>query len=416
MTTRLYGIVWRWHFLAGIAACPVLVVIALTGALYAFADEIERALKPELFFVEPAGERLALDRLVAAVPASCAPQAVVLSPDPARTVEVRCQPVDDIQHRWFVDPARGAALGTDTWSRSFVGVVWELHWNLMLGDRGRLVVEWATSWAVVLMLSGAYLWWPRGRRGGTWWPRRDVRLRPWLRDLHAIIGAYIVPVLLAIAASGLCWTLLAGEQRWERTHDDVAHRTWHYPPASTVVDGAPRIGIAAAVAAAGVDLRHEARALYVQLPAAPGDAYTIWLHAVGHGSPAQAVSTWIDAYSGRVLTRVGWAEHSTLGAVSNSLYAIHVGSIGGLPGRITALIAALVLAWLGVSGPWMWLQRRPRRGLGVPPRARRTPWPLFAAWVVLGWLLPAVGYTLLAVIACEVVAWAARRRFRRGGA
>jgi uncharacterized iron-regulated membrane protein len=98
-----------------------------------------------------------------------------------------------------------------------------------------------------------------------------------------------------------------------------------------------------------------------------------------------------------------------MGAVSNSLYAIHIGSIAGLAGRVAALVAALVLSWLCITGPWMWFKRRPRGGLGVPPRARRTPWPLFVLWAGLGWLLPAVGYTLLAVIAIELSIWAVQR-------
>jgi uncharacterized iron-regulated membrane protein len=409
MATRLYGIVWRWHFLAGLAACPVLVILALTGAAYAFSDELERWMKSELFDVAPGGDRLPLDRLAAAVPASCTPQAVVVAPDPTRSVAVLCNPVDDVQHRWFVDPYRGKAIGTDAWSRSFVGIVFQLHWDLMLGDRGRLVVEWAASWGVVLMLSGAYLWWPRGRRSGTWWPRRELAGRQRLRDLHAIAGAYLLPVLLAIAATGLCWTLLAGEQRWERISDDVAHETWDHPPHSTVVDHAPRIGIDAALVAAGIELAREPRQFYVQLPGVADDVYTVFGYSIAHASPSAASSTWIDAYTGRVLKHVGWAEHSAMGAVSNSLYAIHIGSIAGLPGRIAALVAALVLSWLCITGPWMWFKRRPRAGLGVPPRARRTPWPLLVLWAGLGWLLPTVGYTLLAVIVIELGLWAVQR-------
>jgi uncharacterized iron-regulated membrane protein len=176
-----------------------------------------------------------------------------------------------------------------------------------------------------------------------------------------------------------------------------------------VIDKAPRIGIDAALVAAGVDLAREPRQFYVQLPGAPDDVYTVYGYSIAHASPSAASSTWVDAYTGEVLKHVGWAEHSTMGAVSNSLYAIHIGSIAGLAGRIAALIAALVLSWLCITGPWMWFKRRPRGGLGVPPRARRTPWPLFVLWAGLGCLLPTVGYTLLAVSAIELGIWAVQR-------
>ena len=412
MTTRLYGIVWRWHFLAGLAVCPVLVVLALTGAAFSFGDEIERGLKSDLFYVEPApggvSARLPLDKLAAAVPAGCTPQAVMVAPEADRSVIVPCNPVDEVQHRWFVDPYRGTPIGSDVYSRTLIGVVFQLHWDLILGETGRLVVEWATSWGVLLMLSGAYLWWPRGKRAGTWWPRRDIAGRQRIRDLHAVAGAYVVPVLLAIAATGLCWTALAGEQRWERINDDAAHETWHHPPSSTVV-AKPRIGVDAALVAAGIDIVHERRAFFILLPATPEAAYTVYGYSVGHGTPSAARSTWIDAYSGTLLKHYGWAEHSTMGAVSNVLYSIHVGSIAGLPGRIAALVAALLLTWLCVTGPWMWFKRRPRGGLGVPPRAKRTPWPLFGLWAVVGYLLPTVGITIIVVGVLELAIWSVRR-------
>lgn len=36
-----YRAVWRWHFYAGLLVLPVLCLMALTGALYLFKDEID---------------------------------------------------------------------------------------------------------------------------------------------------------------------------------------------------------------------------------------------------------------------------------------------------------------------------------------------------------------------------------------
>lgn len=410
MTTRLHGIVWRWHFLAGLAACPILVITALTGALYVFQDELERAIKPEIFDVAPGERRQSADALLAAAP--CKAASIVLDPDPTKSAIVWCEMVDGVQQRWGIDPYRAKPLDGDAWETSPFGIIFNLHWNLMLGDRGRLVVEWGTSWAMLLMISGAYLWWPRGRKNGTWWPRR-LGGRQRMRDLHAIAGAYALPILLAISATGLCWTLLAGEKRWEPIADDAAHEAWHAPPRSKVLK-TPRIGAEAALVAAGLGAPDQARVRYVQLPNAPDDPYVVYAYSVSHADPSAAASIWIDAYSGTKLNSVEWKDLSTMGSVSNTLYAIHVGSIAGLPGRIAALIAALILAGLCITGPWMWWMRRPRGKLGVPPAPARSPWPLYALLAVLGWLLPTVGYSLLAVLALESAAWATRRwRARR---
>ena len=41
--SRAYRAVWRWHFYAGVLVMPFLMLLALTGALYLFKDEIDQA-------------------------------------------------------------------------------------------------------------------------------------------------------------------------------------------------------------------------------------------------------------------------------------------------------------------------------------------------------------------------------------
>ena len=37
-----YRAVWRWHFYAGVFVMPFLMLLALTGAIYLFKDEIDQ--------------------------------------------------------------------------------------------------------------------------------------------------------------------------------------------------------------------------------------------------------------------------------------------------------------------------------------------------------------------------------------
>jgi uncharacterized iron-regulated membrane protein len=43
---RLYRIIWRWHFYAGMIIAPVMIVVSGTGALWIFKDELEGILHP----------------------------------------------------------------------------------------------------------------------------------------------------------------------------------------------------------------------------------------------------------------------------------------------------------------------------------------------------------------------------------
>jgi len=221
-----------------------------------------------------------------------------------------------------------------------------------------------------------------------------------------VFGAFAVPVLLAVAASGLFWTQLAGKERWKRAVGDEASAIWDARPRSTVVPGVTRIGYDRAFAAAGYDATRSLVSASISTSA--DAAYTVYRNGADDGSPSESAFAFVDAYSGRVLARFGWDDRSLLGKIDASGYAIHVGAIAGLPGRILALLAALVLAALCITGPWMWWKRRPRGRLGIPPRVERFALPLLVGFVALGWVLPTVGYTLLAVLAFELGFFAVR--------
>src|SRR5690348_16295868 len=70
---RLYRIVWRWHFYAGMFIAPVAIVVSATGALWIFKDELEGALHPGVVYVEPASERATYEQQFAAVRAAVGP-------------------------------------------------------------------------------------------------------------------------------------------------------------------------------------------------------------------------------------------------------------------------------------------------------------------------------------------------------
>src|SRR5215472_15968109 len=53
---NVYPRIWRWHFYAVLLVAPVLIVVALTGAILIFSDQLERVLYPYNLFVTPAQE------------------------------------------------------------------------------------------------------------------------------------------------------------------------------------------------------------------------------------------------------------------------------------------------------------------------------------------------------------------------
>ena len=41
-------------------------------------------------------------------------------------------------------------------------IMHDLHGELLIGEPGAIAVELAGAWAIVMIITGLYLWWPRG--------------------------------------------------------------------------------------------------------------------------------------------------------------------------------------------------------------------------------------------------------------
>src|SRR3954463_11889473 len=106
---RLYRVVWRWHFYAGMIITLPLIVVAATGALYIFKDELEGVLHPGVLYVEPAVEHATYEQQLAAARAAVGPayqigtMQVFMNPKRATELAMGGQKFQS----GYVDPYRG---------------------------------------------------------------------------------------------------------------------------------------------------------------------------------------------------------------------------------------------------------------------------------------------------------------------
>jgi hypothetical protein len=64
-------------------------------------------------------------------------------------------------YRWvYVNPYTAKALGYHDFDTEFFNVVLKIHRTLFAGEWGRWIVEGMTSWSIVSIITGLYLWWP----------------------------------------------------------------------------------------------------------------------------------------------------------------------------------------------------------------------------------------------------------------
>ena len=189
--TALYRAVWRWHFVAGLFALPLLLNLAITGGFYLFTPEINHILYRSFEDVPArAGVRLSAKVLVQKAEASTQGDVLRLTQrsEPDKSVEMLIRTGAGETRTAYVDPYDGSLLGTIPVG-GVMQIVRKIHSLQYFGFWASCLVEIAAGWTIVLALSGIFLWWPRGRSGGVVTIRTTPKYRTFWRDLHAVTGS-----------------------------------------------------------------------------------------------------------------------------------------------------------------------------------------------------------------------------------
>lgn len=449
-----YTTVWRWHFYGGLFLAPVLVFLAVTGSIYLFDEEIDAALHGELHEAGPGtGTTTPAEQVRAA--RHHRPGATLETfrpaPSPDRTSAVGLRDGDGRVVTVFVDPHDASVVGSLVEAETFTEVVRDLHEKFQAGNVGNWIVEAAASWMIVLILTGLYLWWPRGRSvRGTLLPRLGRGGRTFWRDLHAVTGSWLAVLLLFQGFAGLAWTDVWGDtvkavatsagvgfpqgdpfNRPEGTpestvptaavaDDNLPWAAGRLPvPASRTAAGPDGATAGSNVAAPGSDATGPRRTLALADIAGIAEArgvpsgYTIHLPEVetgvftvtrSGGRPQENATLHVDRYSGEVLADLRFEDYGLVAQAISVAIMIHQGDYFGWPNKVLILTIAGGLVFMIASAAAMWWRRRPDGRLGAPRPDDDVELPRWLPVVVvlLGVLFPLFGATLLIVLLLDV--------------
>jgi hypothetical protein len=227
-----YRAVWRWHFYAGLFCIPFVCFLAITGAIYLFKPQVERWQdRPydQLQTAQTAAPSRAVQAALAANPGWTlhAYEIPQTAQSAARVIIGRA----GAERRVYVDRGSLAILKTRSEDTRLMRIIFRLHGQLLLGDRGSMMVELAASWAIVMIITGLYLWWPRQVIGlaGVVYPRIKAGRRLFWRDMHAVTGAWVSLFALLMLFSGLPWSKNWGgylKEVRKLTGTASAHQDW----------------------------------------------------------------------------------------------------------------------------------------------------------------------------------------------
>ena len=424
-----YRAVWRWHFYAGLFCIPFVLWLATTGSIYLFKPQIEAWLDRPYDHLAIDGVRAnpqaIAEAALAAVPGSRL-NAYELPPSPDAAVRVLVGR-DAQLTRVYVHPHTRAILHVVDEDARPMNVIQHLHGELLLGDRGSMLVELAASWAIVMLLSGLFLWWPRGSGAtGVLYPRLGDGGRRFWRDLHAVTGFWVSFLALFLLFSGLPWAKSWGGLLKEaRALGQVARveQDWATGRSSELAARMRANGAAPADEHAAHHAHADAGAAPVDLGAldrlVPAAERLALAAPVLVAPPSHANGSWsarseaqnrplrttvdLDATTAAVTRRVDFDQRPLLDRVIGVGIAAHEGQLFGWLNQALGLFTALGLILVSLSAVVMWWRRRREGELGAP---RALPGPRYAATLfalvgVIAVLLPMFGLSLLLVFALE---------------
>lgn len=431
---RLYRAVWRWHFYAGIFCIPLVVWLACTGSIYLFKPQIERWLDRPYDHIAAQPQRQTPEHIVQAALVEL-PGGMLHSYELplANTAAVRVLiGKGHDEFRVYVNPYTLDIMNVVNEDRRPMKVLARMHGQLLAGDLGSRLVELAASWAIVLVVSGLVLWWPRQteRFAGVLWIRLHKGSSIFWRDVHAVTGVWVSALALFLLLTGLPWAVGWGaylkhvrawtgtavaRQDWtsgrsqelrQRSADQdsimTAMNTEHamhgshgmngmympsdYSPLNVLVPAAQRL--------------HFAYPVLVQPPLKAGGPWTVKSDAQNRSLRS---SVTMDAGTATVLSREDFQQRQIIDRVLGIGIAAHEGQLFGIANQLLGLITALGLVLLCISACVMWWRRRHAGVLGapLPMQPPRATWALGAVVGVLALYLPEMAVSLALLLLLE---------------
>jgi len=356
------------HLWLGLSLGVLFALIGVTGSILVFYTDLDDALHPEI-------------RLSGAAPPPCWEHvlATARATYPEKIGPWRFEVTGkggDIPARYYALPERAGrdfapmmvwfsadgarVLRRDYWGDYAVTWIYDLHHRLLLQSTGAKILGWSGGAMLVLLVSGLVAWWPRpGTLGKALRIKRNASPIRRLYDAHKLVGLGSMGLLVLLTATGVmlampkeCMMMLRPALGSASPPPTIAQSVAFRPEARISVDRAIAIAHGALPCA---------ELVWIETPAVDHGVYRLRMRRVGDPSPRFPHSfVWVSPASGRVLAINDARQGNLHDQVLHWIHPLHDGSVGGLPGRMLALLIGLAPSQLLLVGVVRWRLRSQR--------------------------------------------------------
>ena len=352
----------RIHLWLGLLTGIIVFIVAITGCIYVFHDEIKDTIYDYRFVEQQQSGYLPPSEI----------KEIVQSKYPGTTDDFvlyagQDRPVavygvyEETPYYYYLNPYTGEWLYSQDFTKDFFEIVKALHMYLLLPEEiGRQVVGISTLIFILMMITGVILWWPKKLKN----LRKSLKIKwnaRWRRvnyDLHNISGFYLHILAIVVAITGLYFSydwVKDGLYFVGNLGEDV--ESDHH--IENIVQK-PRI-LEEPIDIAFVKTQEKA----------PGhEMYFVWTEGDHHPVVTGAYTESLDydhqsnyyfhPQTAELLQEQPYESKSTGLKLQEMSYGIHTGQYFGITGKIIAFILSIFVASLPVTGFIVWWGRKNR--------------------------------------------------------
>ncbi len=356
------------HLWLGLVSGLLVFIIAITGCLYAFKEEIENITQPYRYIKSERAEFLpptGLIQIAQKMLPGKSVHAVMYSGKSKAAKVIFYSEEEDYYYFVYINPYSGQVLKVRDETNTFFSFIMDGHYNLWLpAEVGKVIVASSTLVFVIMLITGIILWYPKNKAAAKqrfkikWnasWRRKNF-------DLHTVIGFYASWLAIVLAITGLVWGFewfnklyyktISGGKKFEEYQSPVSDTSIARPGNYNMIDSV------------WVKLQNENNAetnIEVHTPEHSVSAIAANVNP-DPGTYWQTDYRYYDQYTLKELpVKHMWGrfkETSRSDKLMRMNYDIHVGAIFGLPGKILAFFISLLIASLPVTGVLLWWGRK----------------------------------------------------------
>ncbi|MEL1241921.1 PepSY-associated TM helix domain-containing protein [Flavobacterium flavipallidum] len=368
MNKQIKKSIGKIHLWLGLASGLVVFIVALTGSILVFEEEIDPFIHPEFYKVETVGKsRIPIDFAIQSLRKEYATDSInriYTFNDPERTILVMGKNTKGNTFFFAVNPYTGKIVSSMEQKKHFFSIVNKLHRSLLLGETGKFITGCSCLIFIIILLSGLFLWWPKKlknlkQRLTIKWNASFKRVN-W--DFHSTIGFYSFLFLLIIALTGLTWSFKWFENSLYYLMDGVAKKP------SIKVANPPKSKLLSEETFFYQDIIDETNKIYsyqgnvqLRMPNDTINSILVTKENTERTIPNQSSIAYFDRYTARNIQIKPYESFTKGDKLRRLIYPIHTGSIYGLPTKIIAFLVCLFAASAPITGFLIWWGRKRKK-------------------------------------------------------